>query len=327
MMIRLEKITKTFGSGADEVHALHDISLEIGRGQIFGVVGASGAGKSTLIRCVNRLEEPDSGSVWVDGEEITALEGENLRLARQKMGMIFQQFNLFSQRTCADNIAYPLEVAGVQKTERERRVWELLSLVGLEDKARAYPAQLSGGQKQRVGIARAIANNPKVLLSDEATSALDPATTDSILELLKDLNQRLGLTILLITHQMEVVKKICDYAALLENGRLVESGSIADLTADPASRLSKAFFPPIMDIPANPNAVQAAITFLGSAADEPILANLVRRFDVDVNILGGSIQEIGGKRVGQLQVEFTGEQMLAALDYMRVLGLRVEVKR
>lgn len=327
MMIILEKVTKSFGSGPDEVHALHDVSLEIAQGQIYGVVGASGAGKSTLIRCVNRLEELDCGTVWVDGEDITGLEEENLRLARRKMGMIFQQFNLFSQRTCAENIAYPLEINGVQKPERERRVRELLTLVDLEDKARAYPAQLSGGQKQRVGIARAIANNPKILLSDEATSALDPATTDSILDLLKDLNQRLGLTILLITHQMEVVKKICDHAALLENGRLVESGSISDLIADPRSRLSKSFFPPIIDIPSDPAAVQAAIIFLGAAADQPILNDLVRRFDVDVNILGGSIQEIGGKRVGQLQVEFKGEQMIAALDHLRGLGLRVEVKK
>ena len=324
-MIRLEHVTKTFGSGADEVHALHDISLEIEKGQIYGVVGASGAGKSTLIRCVNRLEEPDSGKVWVDGEEITALQSEGLRQARRKMGMIFQQFNLLSQRTCAENIAYPLEVAGVPKPERERRVQQLLELVGLEDKARAYPAQLSGGQKQRVGIARAIANNPKVLLSDEATSALDPGTTDSILNLLKDLNQRLGLTILLITHQMEVVKKICDHTALLENGCLVEAGAISDLIANPLSRLSRAFFPPTVDVPKDPTALQAAITFLGGAADEPILANLVRRFDLDVNILGGSIQEISGRRVAQFQVEIKGDQMIPALDYLQGLGLRVEV--
>ena len=324
-MIKLENVTKTFGAGTDEVHALYDVSLEIAQGQIYGVVGASGAGKSTLIRCVNRLEEPDSGSVWVDGDEITALTGEGLRHARRKMGMIFQQFNLLSQRTTAENIAYPLEIAGVQKEEREKRVCELLTLVGLEDKARAYPAQLSGGQKQRVGIARAIANNPKVLLSDEATSALDPGTTDSILDLLKDLNLRLGLTIMLITHQMDVVKKICDHAALLEDGQLMESGAISDLIADPLSRLSRAFFPPVMDVPRDLRAIQAAITFLGDSADEPILANLVRKFDVDVNILGGSIQEIGGKRVGQLQVEIKGEQMETALRYLRELGLRVEV--
>ncbi len=324
-MIRLENVTKTFRTGADEVHALYDVSLEVAQGQIFGVVGASGAGKSTLIRCVNRLEEPDGGKVWVDGEEITALRGESLRQARRKMGMIFQQFNLLSQRTAADNIGYPLEIAGVEKSERERRVLELLELVGLEDKARAYPAQLSGGQKQRVGIARAIATNPKVLLSDEATSALDPTTTDSILDLLQGLNKRLGLTILLITHQMEVVKKICDHAALLEDGRLVEAGAISDLVADPLRRLSRAFFPPVIDIPRDPRAVHAAITFLGSAADEPILANLVRKFDVDVNILGGSIQEIGGRRVGQLQVEIQGEQMAAAVAYLGDLGVRVEV--
>lgn len=324
-MIRLENVTKTFGRGADEVHALYDVSLEIAKGQIYGVVGASGAGKSTLIRCVNRLEEPDSGKVWVDGEEITALRGEQLRAARRKMGMIFQQFNLLSQRTAAENIAYPLEIARVPLPERTKRVLELLEMVGLEEKARAYPAQLSGGQKQRVGIARAIATNPKVLLSDEATSALDPDTTDSILGLLQDLNKRLGLTILLITHQMEVVKKICTHAALLEDGVLMETGAISDLVADPSSRLSRAFFPPVIDMPQDPSAVQAAITFLGGAADEPILAQLVRKFDVDVNILGGSIQEIGGSRVGQLQVEIKGAQMSAALAHLAGLGVGVEV--
>jgi len=324
-MIKLEHLSKSFTDGASEIHALHDVSLEIGPGQIFGVVGASGAGKSTLIRCVNRLETPDHGRVWVDDEEITALEGKDLRRARRKIGMIFQQFNLLSQRTASENIAYPLELAGVQKTEREKRVRELLSLVGLEEKARAYPAQLSGGQKQRVGIARALANNPKVLLSDEATSALDPGTTESILSLLKDLNQRLGLTILLITHQMEVVKNICDHAGLLEDGRLVESGAISDLIADPSSRLSRAFFPSPAGLRADALAVQAVITFLGDAAEKPILAGLVRQFDVDVNILGGNIQQIGGKRVGQLQVELKGGQTQAALAYLRDLGLRVEV--
>ena len=324
-MIKLEHLSKSFTDGASEIHALHDVSLEIGPGQIFGVVGASGAGKSTLIRCVNRLETPDHGRVWVDKEEITALEGKDLRRARRKIGMIFQQFNLLSQRTASENIAYPLELAGVQKTEREKRVRELLSLVGLEEKARAYPAQLSGGQKQRVGIARALANNPKVLLSDEATSALDPGTTESILSLLKDLNQRLGLTILLITHQMEVVKNICDHAGLLEDGRLVEYGAISDLIADPSSRLSRAFFPPLAGLRADALAVQAVITFLGDAAEKPILAGVVRQFDVDVNILGGNIQQIGGKRVGQLQVELKGGQTQAALAYLRDLGLRVEV--
>ena len=326
-MIKLEKVSKSFNDGKAAVHALHAISLEVGAGQIYGVVGTSGAGKSTLIRCVNRLEVPESGRIWVDGEEITALDPAALRKARQGMGMIFQQFNLLSQRTSAENIAYPLEIAGVPKTERDGRVKELLNLVGLENKADAYPAQLSGGQKQRVGIARALANHPKVLLSDEATSALDPTTTDSILELLVDLNQKLGLTILLITHQMEVVKKVCDHVAILENGYLLESGAIFDLIADPSSRLSKAFFPPIQEVLLDPSAIQAAITFLGDAADEPILASMMRKFDVDVNFLGGNIQQIGRRRVGQLQVELKGDQVPEALTYLQQRGLRVEVRK
>lgn len=326
-MIKLEKVSKSFNDGKAAVHALHAVSLEVGAGQIYGVVGTSGAGKSTLIRCVNRLEVPESGRIWVDGEEITALDPAALRKTRQGMGMIFQQFNLLSQRTSAENIAYPLEIAGVPKTERDGRVKELLNLVGLENKADAYPAQLSGGQKQRVGIARALANHPKVLLSDEATSALDPTTTDSILELLVDLNQKLGLTILLITHQMEVVKKVCDHVAILENGYLLESGAIFDLIADPSSRLSKAFFPPIQEVLLDPSAIQAAITFLGDAADEPILASMMRKFDVDVNFLGGNIQQIGRRRVGQLQVELKGDQVPEALTYLQQRGLRVEVRK
>lgn len=326
-MIKLEKVSKSFNDGKAAVHALHAVSLEVGAGQIYGVVGTSGAGKSTLIRCVNRLEVPESGRIWVDGEEITALDPAALRKARQGMGMIFQQFNLLSQRTSAENIAYPLEIAGVPKTERDGRVKELLNLVGLENKADAYPAQLSGGQKQRVGIARALANHPKVLLSDEATSALDPTTTDSILELLVDLNQKLGLTILLITHQMEVVKKVCDHVAILENGYLLESGAIFDLIADPHSRLSKTFFPPIQEGLLDPEAIQAAITFLGDAADEPILASMMRKFDVDVNFLGGNIQQIGKRRVGQLQVELKGDQVPEALTYLQQRGLRVEVRK
>ncbi len=326
-MIKLEKVSKSFIDGKSAVHALHDVSLEVGAGQIYGVVGTSGAGKSTLIRCVNRLEVPERGRIWVDGEEITALDATALRKARQGMGMIFQQFNLLAQRTSAENIAYPLEIAGVSKPEREARVKELLNLVGLESKADAYPAQLSGGQKQRVGIARALANHPKVLLSDEATSALDPTTTDSILDLLVDLNQKLGLTILLITHQMEVVKKVCDHVAILENGYLLEAGAIFDLISDPHSHLSKAFFPPIQEGLLDPEAIQAAITFLGDAADEPILASMMRKYSVDVNFLGGNIQQIGKRRVGQLQVELKGEQIPQALAHLNDRGLRVEVRK
>lgn len=325
-MISLKNVSKSFGSGANAVHALHGVSLEVGRGQIFGVVGASGAGKSTLIRCVNLLERPDTGVVEVDGQVITALPEAELRAARQRIGMIFQLFNLLSSRTVAQNVSFPLEITGMEKLEREKRVAQLLELVGLTDKADAYPAQLSGGQKQRVGIARALATEPAVLLCDEATSALDPTNTQSILALLKDLNARLGLTILLITHEMEVVKQICDHVAILEDGRVVEQGSISDLIADPGSLLSQAFFPPIEEAHTSTDATWAAITFIGESADEPMLTSLVRKFNVDVNILGGSIQSIGGQRVGQLQVELKGEQTPEAIAHLRGQGLRVEVR-
>ncbi|NLW71993.1 MAG: ATP-binding cassette domain-containing protein [Chloroflexi bacterium] len=325
-MITLKGVSKSFGNGGNAVHALHEVDLEVGRGEIFGVVGASGAGKSTLIRCVNLLEKPDKGSVEVDGQVMTTLGDAELRKARQRIGMIFQLFNLLSSRTAAQNVAFPLEIQKMEKPLREKRVEELLEMVGLTDKAGSYPAQLSGGQKQRVGIARALATNPSVLLCDEATSALDPANTRAILTLLKDLNQRLGLTILLITHEMEVVRQICDHVAILEEGRVVEQGAISDLIANPTSRLSQAFFPPILDSQPAEGSVWAAITFLGGSADEPVLTNLVRKFDVEVNILGGSIQTIGGQRVGQLQVELKGEQTQEAVEHLRELNLRVEVR-
>ena len=219
-MIKLENVSKTFGRGVDEVHALHNISLDIGRGQIYGVVGASGAGKSTLIRCVNRLEEPDNGAVWVDGEEITALQGEGLRQARRKMGMIFQQFNLLSQRTCAENIAFPLEVAGVSKSNRKRRVQDLLTLVGLEDKARAYPAQLSGGQKQRVAIARALINDPILIMGDEPTGNLDPETSAEVFDMLLQQVRQRKIGALVATHNLALADQM-DRVLQLKSGKIV----------------------------------------------------------------------------------------------------------
>jgi D-methionine transport system ATP-binding protein len=264
--------------------------------------------------------------VVVNGQEMTTLSFPELRQARQQIGMIFQHFNLLSSRTVAGNVAFPLEITEFDKSKRKARVDELLDLVGLTDKANVYPAQLSGGQKQRVGIARALATEPRVLLSDEATSALDPQTTSSILNLLKDLNGRLGLTILLITHEMDVIKQICDHVAILQQGKIVESGAINDLGINPDSLLSQAFFPPIEKILSAPGVTSATITFIGEAADRPVLASLVKKFDVDVNILGGSIQNIGGKRIGRLQVELTGKQVNLALGYLHELGLRVEVQ-
>ncbi|PLM58446.1 ABC transporter [Klebsiella michiganensis] len=236
-MIKLSNITKVFQQGNRSIQALNDVSLHVPAGQIYGVIGASGAGKSTLIRCVNLLERPTQGSVQVGGQELTALSEKELTRARRQIGMIFQHFNLLHARSVADNVAVPLEIAKVPKAARQARVAELLELVGLADKAAAFPSQLSGGQKQRVGIARALAARPDVLLCDEATSALDPETTASVLSLLADINQKLNLTIVLITHELEVVKTLCDHAALLEHGEIIESGRIADLLVAPWSRL------------------------------------------------------------------------------------------
>ncbi len=324
-MISITHLSKVYDQNGQIVNALDDVSLQVAPGEIFGVVGPSGAGKSTLSRCVNLLERPSSGSVVVSGQEMTRLTQTELRQARRHIGMIFQHFNLLTTRTVAGNIAFPLEIDGYEPERRKARVAELLELVGLNDQANAYPAQLSGGQKQRVGIARALATEPRVLLSDEATSALDPQTTLSILSLLQDLNRRLGITILLITHEMEVVKQICDHAAILQQGKIVEQGAIDDLIVTPDRRTAQAFFPPLSAFTPRSGAKGATITFIGEAADQPVLASLVRLLDVDVNILGGSIQNISGRRIGRLQVELAGKQVNQAVIYLREIGLRVEV--
>lgn len=241
-MIKLSNITKVFHQGTRTIQALNNVSLHVPAGQIYGVIGASGAGKSTLIRCVNLLERPTEGSVLVDGQELTTLSESELTKARRQIGMIFQHFNLLSSRTVFGNVALPLELDNTPKDEIKRRVTELLSLVGLGDKHDSYPSNLSGGQKQRVAIARALASNPKVLLCDEATSALDPATTRSILELLKDINRRLGLTILLITHEMDVVKRICDCVAVISNGELIEQDTVSEVFSHPKRRWRRSLF-------------------------------------------------------------------------------------
>lgn len=324
-MIEIVKLGKTYQLGKQKIQALGGVNLSVAKGEIFGVVGPSGAGKSTLIRCVNLLEKPTSGSVFVDGQELTALSAFELRLARKQIGMIFQQFNLLSSRTVSENIAFPLEVSGYPKHRQEARVKDMLSLVGLRDKAHAYPAQLSGGQKQRVGIARALASEPKVLLSDEATSALDPQNTTAILELLHDLNRRLGLTILLITHEMNVIRQICDRVAVIQDGAIVEQGTLDELIVRSDSLIAEALLPKFQPQKIISDTTSVTITFLGKAADQPILANLVRKFDVDVNIIAGNIQKIGNNRIGKLQVEIAGKQVDAALSYLSDQGLRVEV--
>ncbi|GAA5051913.1 ATP-binding cassette domain-containing protein [Thermocatellispora tengchongensis] len=302
------------------VVALDGVDLDVREGEIFGVLGQSGAGKSTLLRCVNLLERPTSGTVTVDGQDLTVLGDAELRRARRRIGMIHQHFALLSSRTVAANVAFPLEVAKVPRAERRARVAELLELVGLDGKAKSYPAQLSGGQKQRVGIARALAARPKVLLSDEATSALDPGTTQSILALLRRLNAELGLTILLITHEMHVIKSICDSAAIMREGRVLESGRVHDLIARPGSQLTRELFP--LPEPAPPGSL--TVTFPAGQAEEPVLSGLVRKFGVDVNILGGSLEELRGVSVGRLRIRMEGEDTAAALAYLRGRGLLVE---
>jgi D-methionine transport system ATP-binding protein len=327
-VIELKGLTKVFRQNGQEIVALSDVSLHVPRGQIFGILGQSGAGKSTLVRCINLLERPTAGEVWVDGREITRLSHGELRAARREMGMIFQQFNLFDSRTVFGNVAYPLEVAGWPRARIRERVEELLALVGLSDKANAYPNQLSGGQKQRVGIARALAPGPKLLLSDEATSALDPDTTRSVLALLREINQRLGLTILLITHQMEVVKQVCDSVAILEEGRVVEQGGVLELIGRPGSRLRELFYESTDEVRRiQPGGVRVLLFFVGGSADRPLISETIRRFQVDANIVQGAVERIAGATVGRLLVEFTGrsEDIQAALRFLEEQGVSPEV--
>ena len=325
-VISLHSVSKSFGRADSPIIALDAVSLEVERGEIFGVVGQSGAGKSTLIRTVNLLERPDSGTVTVDGRELTALAEADLRAARRSIGMIFQHFNLLSSRTVRGNVELALEIAGVHSKERTRRSSEILDLVGLAGKAGAYPSQLSGGQKQRVGIARALASQPSVLLSDEASSALDPETTRSILQLIKTINAELGLTVLLITHEMDVVKTICDSAALLESGRIVEGGRLVDLISTPGSRLAHELFP-LGEVVATPGATVIDITFSGGTADRPVIAQLARTHGLDVSILGAVIETIGGSQAGRTRLELPGSaaENEAAIADLRSQNLLVEV--
>ena len=325
-MISVQHVSKTFRSGGTVTAALQDVSLEVAEGEIFGVIGQSGAGKSTLIRAINLLERPDSGTVTVDGDELTALSPAELLRARRKIGMVFQHFNLLAGRTVRGNVELGLEIIGVDGDTRRRRALEILDLVGLADKAGSYPAELSGGQKQRVGIARALAGKPKVLLSDEATSALDPETTRSILDLVKTINTDLGLTVLLITHEMEVVKRICDSAALIENGRIVEQGRIVSLISTAGSRLAHELFP-LGAAPSRPGDTVIDITFSGGSADRPVIAQLARTYGLDVSILGAAIETIGGNQAGRTRLQLPGSPAanLRPIEDLRGQGMLVEI--
>ncbi|MFD0553896.1 methionine ABC transporter ATP-binding protein [Streptomyces rectiviolaceus] len=331
-MITTSGLTKVYRSRGREVTALDGVDLHVREGEVYGVIGQSGAGKSSLIRCVNLLERPTSGTVTVAGQDLTALAGrgsrasKDLRRARSRIGMVFQHFNLLSSRTVKDNVELPLEILGLSGAERSRKALELLDLVGLADKAKSYPAQLSGGQKQRVGIARALAGDPKVLLSDEATSALDPETTRSILQLLRDLNQQLGLTVLLITHEMDVVKSVCDSAALMENGRIIESGTVTELLATPGSELAAALFPVSGDATGDDRTV-VDVTFHGEAATQPVISQLSRTYNIDISILGAAMDTVAGKQVGRMRIELPGrfEENVVPIGFLREQGLQVDI--
>ena len=329
-MIRLEGVTKRYQSAAGDRVALDAVDLTVGAGQVFGVVGRSGAGKSTLIRTINRLEAPDAGRIFVGDQEITALNPAELRAARRRIGMIFQHFNLLNARTIAENVAFPLQLEGRPKVEIEKRVAELLDRLGLTEHASKYPSQLSGGQKQRVGIARALACEPRVLLCDEATSALDPETTDEILTLLAALNRELGLTIVLITHQMEVVRRICDRVAVLQDGRLVEEGATADVFLHPKAAATRAMLAEgeggeTFDASVVPAGGRLAkLTFRGASTYEPELSRVARSAGVDYSILSGRISRIRDEPYGQMIVAFTGGDAEAAMAQLTARGVVVE---
>jgi D-methionine transport system ATP-binding protein len=342
-MIQLEHISKSFVTASGTVHAVQDVNLQIGEGEIFGIIGFSGAGKSTLVRCINLLERPTEGRVIVDGEDLTAMDLKKLREVRKKIGMIFQYFNLMRSRTVFQNIAFPLKKSGLSKAEKEKRIESLLELVGLSDKKDAYPSQLSGGQKQRVAIARALANDPKVLLCDEATSALDPQTTQSILKLLKQVNETLGITIVLITHEMAVVKDICDRVAIMEQGRVVEEGDTVSVFSHPKEAMTKDFIDTasnlgkIHDLIAEghslteiqPGEQMVLLTYSGSNAGQPLISALAEKFSVSANIIYGNIDYLKGKPLGKLVVTLSGEKeaMDQAIDYIRSLGVEMEVMK
>ena len=340
-MIEFTHVSKDFGAGEKMVRAVRDVSLTIQDGEIFGIIGFSGAGKSTLVRCINLLERPTNGTVVVDGKEMTALSPKELRLARRKIGMIFQHFNLMPSRTVFGNVAYPLQGQGLSKQAIQNKVRKLLKLVDIADKETAYPSQLSGGQKQRVAIARALANDPKVLLCDEATSALDPQTTKAILTLLKDLNQKLNLTIVMITHEMAVVKEICDHVAIMEHGQVVELGEVFSLFADPKQPITQNFIrttsnlqkieeliaegSPVVQL--QPGEVIVRLSYIQKNVSEPLISTLSQRFQISLNIIFADIEIVQDAPIGGTVAILSGEreQITKAMEYLIEKNVGVEV--
>lgn len=339
-MIILDNISKVFETPAGSVSALQNISLRVNPGQIYGIIGKSGAGKSTLIRTVNLLERPSQGKVFVDQQELTALSSDRLRNARRKIGMIFQHFNLLSSRTVFANVALPLELAGLPRSIIKQKVMALLDLTGLSNKTNSFPSQLSGGQKQRVAIARALASDPKVLLSDEATSALDPETTATILQLLKDIRDRLNITILLITHEMSVIKNVCNRVGILEHGRLIEENEIGEFFTHPKTLTAKTFITSSLTqkLPATianhvltnpePNTHPVLrLWFFGGAATEPIMAQLINQYQLRINILQANLEYINQHAMGIMTLAIDGEKtkLQTGVEYLRQIGIQVEV--
>jgi D-methionine transport system ATP-binding protein len=326
-IIEIKSLSKTFLSKNAEVHALNNINLSIEKGDVFGIIGMSGAGKSTLVRCINMLEKPTEGSVLFDGHDLSTLSDYELREARHSMGMIFQQFNLLMQRTAQGNICFPMEITGVDKLTAKKRAEELLELVGLTDRSKAYPSQLSGGQKQRVAIARALATNPKVLLCDEATSALDPTTTASILELLKDINQRLGITIVIITHEMSVIEQICNRVAIIDESKIAEVGTVQDIFYKPQTAAAqKLVYPDGKRTDQFTGKRCMRIVFDGNSSFEPVIANMVLECKAPVNIMYADTKNIDGKAFGQMVVQLPEDETLAKrmFAFVRARGLSAE---
>ncbi|SJZ55543.1 D-methionine transport system ATP-binding protein [Pilibacter termitis] len=338
--IELKGITKHFQTKNGLVKAIDGVDVAIEKGDIFGIVGYSGAGKSTLVRLLNGLEVASSGEVLIDGEDVSKLTGAKLREFRKKVGMIFQHFNLLWSRTVLQNIELPLELAKVPKAQRKKRAEELLRLVGLEGRGDAYPNELSGGQKQRVGIARALANNPEILLSDESTSALDPQTTDEVLDLLLQINRKLGLTIVLITHEMHVIRKIANKVVVMEQGKIIESGNVLEVFQNPQNEVTKKFVTQELDPEfketeqflaeihqENPQGIIVDLLF-EEGANEPVITKVVRKFDVEISVLSGHLKQTKVGGIGTLTVLFTGEkeEIQLALDYIKEVGVKAEVR-
>ena len=322
-IIELNHLSKTFGGGESQVHALHDVSIAVKPGEIFGIIGLSGAGKSTLVRCINLLERPDEGQVLFHGRDLMTMKDKELRAQRRNITMIFQSFNLLEQRTAIDNICFPLELNGVSKKEARKRAMELLEIVGLPDKAGAYPVQLSGGQKQRIAIARALATDPEVLLCDEATSALDPQTTDSILNLLQKINRERGITVIIITHQMSVIEQICHRVAILDHGVVAEIGDVEDVFRNPQSVAGRNLVSPdTTNLPLSTwTGHVARIAFNGNASADPIIASVAMDLGMKVSILGAATRNVDGKAFGTMLVSLPDDeaQKKTIMDYLNAI--------